>query len=81
MISNFSVIAQAVGAVLNLPEDETVAVLMAIGSVATTGEDERKANPFPKLNMTVKELVTFVDQELNFSDPNMVYANSTITRI
>lgn len=53
--------AQAVGAVLNLPEDETVAVLMAIGSVPTTGEDERKANPFPKLNMTLEELVTFVD--------------------
>lgn len=52
---------QAVGAVLNLPETETVAVLMAVGVVPTTGEDEKKANPFPKLNMKIEELVTFVD--------------------
>jgi hypothetical protein len=53
---------QAMSTVLNLPENETVAVLMAVGVVPTTGEDEKKANPFPKLNMKIEELVTFLDK-------------------
>lgn len=53
---------QGVGAALNLPANETVAVLMAVGIAPTSGEDETKANPFPKLNMKVEELVTMVDQ-------------------
>lgn len=56
------VLLQGVGAVLNLPDNETVAVLMAIGVAPTTGEDEKKANPFPKLNMKIEELVTMVDK-------------------
>jgi hypothetical protein len=48
--------------VLNLPENETVAVLMAVGGVPTTSEDEKKAIPFPKLNMKIEELVTFLDK-------------------
>ena len=51
---------QAVGLILNLPQNEDVAVLLAIGTAPSNAAEEKKANPFPKYNMTVEDLVTTI---------------------
>lgn len=51
---------QAVGLILNLPQNEDVAVLLAIGTAPSNASEEKKANPFPKYNMTVDDLVTAI---------------------
>ena len=51
---------QAVGLVLNLPVNEEVAVLLAVGTAPSNDVEDKKANPFPKYNMTVDELVTTI---------------------
>jgi hypothetical protein len=51
---------QGVGLVLNLPHNEEVAVLLAVGSAPSNEVEDKNANPFPKYNMTVDELVTII---------------------
>ena len=46
--------------VLNLPVNEEVAVLLAVGTAPSNDAEDKKANPFPKYNMTVDELVTTI---------------------
>ena len=48
------------GLVLKLPHNEDVAVLLAIGAAPCNEMEEKKANPFPKYNMTVDDLVTTI---------------------
>lgn len=50
--------AEALGKVINLPSNEKVVVLLSLGIAPLDGDNDIKANPFPKYNMLVDELVT-----------------------
>lgn len=56
--------AEALGKVIKLPINEKVVVLLSVGTAPSDGNNDLKANPFPKYRMSLNDLVTSLDEDI-----------------